>query len=218
MRPIDLIREDLGEEMWSDCELRLSSDGELLPSDQLSPFESSKTYVIHGKTGQFEFTTLPHGSYCLYLVNGRRAIRLTRDGREIEQVLEDAWQSLIDCDPVVLATLVLKFFDGGIHESHQVLRNSDCLISCEGIPKLFAKDYVFDESELAKSQKLIRATSVTPCGDTLVVRAVALRGWMHDKRNLGIERIHISKSGKVSLEERQVLSERIFEAVPPIMY
>lgn len=204
--------------MWRDCEPRLLSDGELEPAEELSPFEQPKTYIILGKTGQFDFTTLPHGSYCVYAVNGLRALRLTRAGKEIEQVLEENWQSLTDCDSVILARLILKFFDGGIRECHHVLANADGLVPRKEMPSQFSKGYVLDERELARSQKLIGTTSVTQQSDTIILRAVTLRGWMHDKRNLGIERIHISKLGRVSLEERQLLSERIYEAVPPIMY
>ena len=218
MTPIDLIRADLGEDNWKCCDLGATGATTLSPTEELCPFSSSQTYLVFGRTRQFDFTTLPHGSYCVYAVNGRKALRLTREGKEIEQLLEENWQSLNDCDSVILATLILKFFDGGIRETHQVVADAEALISRKGMPRLFAREYVFDEQELAKSQELIGATTVVQCGDTVALRAVTLRGWMHDRRNLGIERIHISKSGKVSLEERQVLSERIFEAVPPIMY
>ncbi|MCA9179504.1 MAG: hypothetical protein KDB14_33845 [Planctomycetales bacterium] len=67
-------------------------------------------------------------------------------------------------------------------------------------------------------QGLIGTTSASRSDDLFDIRAVTLCGWMHDKRNLGIEHIHISKSGAVHLEKREVLSKKIFKSVPQIRY
>jgi hypothetical protein len=205
------MKDDLGEEVWAECSPRTSSSGEIDPTDELSPFPTSKTYLIHGRTRQFDFPTLPHGSYCVYDANGRRAIRLTREGKEIESVLGENWLLLPKCDPVVLARLILKFFDGGIRATHRVLINAESLRS-DG------KHYVLNEKEFGKAEALIETTRFVFEDELLTIRAVTLCGWMHDKRNLGIEYIHISRSGDVQLDARQVLSKRIFKSVPAIRY
>lgn len=211
MRPTDLIRDHLGQETWNKCRPTLSFTGDLEAVEELSPFQSSKTYIIHGETGQFDFPTLPTGSYCVYVADGRKAIRLTRIGREIESVLKENWNTLPNCDPVVLTRLILKFFDGGIRSTHSVLPDADALYA-------FEMHYVLDEKEFKKSQELIGTTSVSRCEDMVVIRAATLCGWMHNKRNLGIEHIRISKSGEVHLDERKVLSNRIFKSVPQFRY
>ena len=212
MKSSDLIKSDLGEDVWAECWPRTSATGDLPTVDELSPFQSPRTYIIHGRTGQFDFPTLPHGSYCVYVADGRRAVRLTRAGKEIESVLKEKWDTLTDCNPVILASLILKFFDGGIRSTHRVLSGEDDLRAHE-------KNYVLNDRELERVRSLIGTTSSAyRSHDLLVIRAVTLCGWMHDKRNLGIERIHISKSGAVHLEKREVLSKKIFKSVPQIRY
>ena len=211
MRPSDLIRNDLGEELWAECSLRMSSTDKLPVVEELSPFQSSKTYFIYGKTRQFDFPTLPHGSYCIYDADGRKAIRLTRQGKEIESVLNSNWHILTECSPVILANLILTFFDGGIRSTHRILADADA-IHCHG------KNYVLNDLEFEKSQELIGTTSASRCDNAVVIRAVTLCGWMHDKQNLGIENIRILKSGEVQLEKRRVLSKKIFKSVPQIRY
>jgi hypothetical protein len=208
VKPIDLIKSDLGEDLWKACYPR--SIGELSPVENLSPFQSSKTYIVRGKTGQIDFVSLPHGSYCYYVVDHQKAVRLTRAGREIESVLRENWPTLQDCHPVKLASLILNFFDGGIRSSHAVLPDAE---------KLHAyQHHVLDNEELERVQDLIGTTIICCQEDEINIRAVTLCGWMHNKQNLGIERIRISKCGNVQLDKREVLSERIFKSVPQIMY
>lgn len=211
VKPSDLIRMDLGEKTWDECSLRTPHAGELSAVEDLSPFQSSKTYFIYGKTGQFEFPALPHGSYCVYVADGRRAVKLTRGGREIESVLKQNWPSLTECNPVRLAGLILKFFDGGLRFTHTVLPGADSLRS-------YGKAYVVDDREMAKVQHLIGTTSIIRLGSTVHIRAITLCGWMHDQRNLGIEHLQISTTGQVRLDKREVLSTKIFRSVPQLRY
>lgn len=211
MNPASLIKNDLGEDVWRDCIPRTTAEGELPAVEVLSPFQSLKTYIVHGKTGQFEFATLPHGSYCIYVADGRRAIRLTRAGKEIESVLQENWSALPACDPVILANLILKFFDGGIRATHRVLRDADALDS-------YGKGYILNQREWERIRDSIGKTLLSRHEDAVIIRAITLCGWMHDKRNLGIEHIRVLQSGKVQLEGRETLSKKIFTSVPQIRY
>ena len=111
----------------------------------------------------------------------------------------------------MLSSLILKFFDGGIRATHRVLANAESLRS-DG------KRYVLNEKEFGKAESLIETTRFIAEDDRFTIRAVTLCGWMHDKRNLGIEHIHISRSGDVQLDAREVLSKKIFKSVPAIRY
>jgi hypothetical protein len=135
---------------------------------------------------------------------------LTREGKEVESLLEQNWTSLPLCNPVVLASLILTFFDDGIHSTHQVLPNAKALHS--------PKRHVLDEEEMKNAQDFIGNTTVAQLDDSVVIRAVTLCGWMHDKGNLGIETIRVVRSGKVQLDKREVLSKQIFASVPSIRY
>ena len=217
MNPRNLIREKLGDDLWSKCHASTSSNGDLLAEEQLSPFPASKTYIIYGETGQFDFTMLPDGSYGIFIADGRKAVRLTRSGKEIESVLKENWDALTMCDPVALASLILKFFDGGIKSTHRVLSDANELRLFERDVG-FGREWVLNSREMEKAQDLIGNTTVVQLGDSVVVRAATLCGWMHMKENLGIENLRISRSGEVRLDKREVLSEKIFEAVPNVAY
>ncbi|MEW4453185.1 hypothetical protein AB1L30_10955 [Bremerella sp. JC817] len=212
MKPIDLIRKDLGEEVWSEC---YTLSREIEPDPRLSPFATSKTYMILGRCSQFDFPGIRIGTYCLYDANERRAIRLTRAGKEIETILSDNWAQLPNCDPQVLSQLIFMFFDGAMMSSHCVLQNSDSLRSF-GKGLSFGEEFVLDEKEFWKAEPNIETTRSTVKNDLLTIRVVTLSGWGFDKRNLGIEHIRISSSGDVELCPREVLSKKIFKSVPSI--
>jgi hypothetical protein len=208
MNPVDLIAADLGPELseqWKQC------SPDIKPIDELSPFAISNTYRIYGATRQFDFPCLPHGSYGLYDANGRRAIRLTIAGKEIEQVLKENWEHLPKCDAVKLASLVLKFYDGGIRSAHRVLKDRLTLLN-DG------RNYVLNQREVDRISANIGETAVELASGEIHLRAVTLCGWMHAKQNLGIEHLRIDENGKVRLDKRVVLTKKTFLSVPGIRY
>ena len=157
---------------------------------------------------------LPRGSFGYYAANGREAVRLTRTGKEIERVLAAEWAGLPAQNSVKLASFVLEFYDGGIKASHHVLADAEELRAMSAPPS----DYRINESVLSLALPALGKTSCKVDGDTVKLRAVTLCGWMHDKQNLGIEMITISKNGAVHLGQREVLAENIFDEVPGILY
>jgi hypothetical protein len=214
MNPVELIKQHLGTAEWEQCKKSWLEPAIIKQADELSPFPTFKTYVVHGTTRQFDFPMLPHCSYAVYAANGFKAVRLTQTNKEIEKILAEEWSSLAACDPVVLARLVLKFYDGGIQASHDILRNVNDLT------EIYKSDrgYVLNDGQYASTIDRVGSTEIQKQAEAVVLRVVTLRGWMHDKRNLGIERIHIIQSGRVSLERREVLSSKIFKSVPAIRY
>lgn len=214
MNPVDLIKRHLGPVEWERCRRGWAEGSIINLQEELSIFRDYKIYLVHGQTEQFDFPMLPHGSYGYYAANGREAVRLTRAGKEIERILEAEWDSLPAQDPVKLASLVLGFYDGGIKASHRVLAGADDLRDLARPPR----HYPINEDAFAKALPAIGETSCNVEGNTIKLRAVTLCGWMHDKRNLGIETIAILKDGTVNPGPRKVLAKKIFDEVPPIMY
>jgi hypothetical protein len=160
------------------------------------------------------------GSYAYFAVNEHRALRLTRKNREIESVLAEEWNDLPSADPVRLAKLVLPFYDGGMNASHQVLRDADelCGMTKYGAPPVDS-GYRFHPRKLAAVLPRIGTTRTAVLAEgELSVRAVTLLGWMHLKRNLGIESFVIRSSGEIRFDKRIVLTKRIFARVPMIYY
>jgi len=214
MNPVDLIKRDLGPDQWNRCRQGWAEGSIINFQEDLSFFRGFKIYLVRGQTQQFDFPMLPHGSYGYYAANGREAVRLTRAEKEIQRILEAEWASLPAQNAVKLASFVLGFYDGGIKASHRVLAGADDLRDLARPPR----DYRINEAVFAKALSVIGETSCKIEGDSIKLRAVTLCGWMHDKRNLGIETIAISKDGTVALGPREVLAEKIFDEVPGIMY
>jgi len=146
----------------------------------------------------------------MFAANGHAAIRLTRKNKEICSILSQEWEHLPNSNPVVLASLILKFYDGGIRSSHRVIRHAGDLYE-------IGPNYKLNEREFNKTCDSIGETTTTR-GDELEIRAVTLMGWMHNKRNLGIEHITINPSGVVTMKPRMLLSKRIFKSTPQIRY
>ncbi len=215
MDPVELIKRDLGADGWAAaCRSRREPIQEL---DEQCPFVRYKLFVVSGQMRQFDFPTLPHGSYGYYAANGFTATRLTRESKEIESILADEWSDLPAADPVLLASVVLKFFDGGIKASHHVLKDVGSLRDF-GESKYSSKNYELNERQLAKVLAKIGETNSVLSRDHLAIRAVTLCGWMHRKQNLGVESFTIDQKGNVSFARRCVLSRRIFARVPGIRY
>ena len=80
------------------------------------------------------------------------------------------------------------------------------------------QDFRVNEKALDRARRRIGTTSCKCEGSSITLRAVTLRGWMHRKCNLGIERLTISKDGTVKLAPRAVLAKNIFAQVPQLEY
>jgi hypothetical protein len=214
MNPIHLIKNDLGEHGWERAHRAWAEPSIIVLEEALSVFDSYKIYRVQGDDYQFDFPMLPHCSFGYYAANGREAVRLTRAGKEIQRILAKEWPSLIKASPVHLASLILCFFDGGIKASHRVLADASDLRSMCQAPR----EYRLNEKAFAKALPELGVTACQMEEKVVVLRAITLLGWMHDKRNLGIEKLTIHENGNVVLSERRVIAEKIFDKVPAIMY
>jgi hypothetical protein len=214
MNPVDLIKSDLGEEGWRIARRSWAETSILVLDEELSVFSTYKIFRVHGITGQFDFPILPHCSYGYYAANGKEAVRLTRANKEIQRILASDFPSFAKANPVRLASLILCFYDGGIQASHSVLADADDLRAMCRPPRHFH----LDERAFATALPNLGITSCSVEGELIVLRAITLLGWMHDKRNLGIEVLLIAEDGAVALRPRLVLAKRVFDKVPGIRY
>jgi hypothetical protein len=214
MNPVDLIKRHLGPVEWERCRQAWAEGSIVNFQQELDVFPDHKIYLVHGQTQQFDFPMLPHCSYAYYAANGREAVRLTRAGKEIEGIFAANWSSLPAQNPVKLASLVLGFYDEGIKASHHVLADVNELLAMCNRPRT----YRVNEDSLASVRARIGTTTCKMEDDIVKIRAVTLCGWMHCKQNLGVETIAISNEGIVTLGEREVLAEKIFDEVPGVIY
>jgi hypothetical protein len=213
MQPLELIRQSLGTEGWALARSSWAESSIIRMDETRSILPSFKIYSVQGATDQFDFPMLPHCSYGYFAANGSEAFQLTRKNREVERILKIDSSSLPTVSPYALAELVLPFYEDGIKESHRVLRNVAEL-------EVMCADGHFD---IDPEQRTRRPTTNCRLGlemtdNTIRLRVLTLRGWMHMKANLGIETIAIESDGHVSFGKREVWSEKVFRRFPAIMY
>jgi len=214
MNPVDRIKEDLGQVQWARCCDGWREEHIIQHQTDLNIFERFQIYVIQGKTYQFDFPSLPYGSYCYYAANDREAVRLRRKGRAIEKILAAEWSSLPARDPVKLSSFILSLYGGGIMRSHSVLADAEELRDMAAPPR----DYRIKSRALARALPAIGVTSCKVENGIVTLRAITLRGWMHRAANLGIETITIAQNGRVKLAWRKTLARKIFDQFPDIEY
>lgn len=213
MQPQELIRRALRSENWALAQSSHASSEIVERVDALCLLPSYDIYIVRGAFNQFDFPSLPSGSYGYYAANGREAFQLTRRHKEIERLLRVDWAVLPTLSPCALAGLVLPFYDGGIKERHRVLSGVEALEQYRA-----NRHYELDENQMSllPTQDLIPSIEATE--NRIHIRVLTLRGWMHRKVNLGVETITIESDGRVSLDQRKVWSEKIFRRIPHILY
>lgn len=206
MDPHELIKADLGITNFRD-EMMSVYDGGMPPI-----FPSHKLFVVRGYDDRFDFVSLPTGSYTYYAVTHDSAIRLTRDGKEIESVIEREWNAIPAVDIVEFTQFVLQFYEDGIKRSHHVLRDVHDLRSMQG------EHRILNAKAISQIANQVGETQLCSGDDQYQIRAVTLCGWMHEKQELGIESVSITNHGEVSLGARQILCRKTFLKLPAIMY
>jgi hypothetical protein len=210
MDPVALVRHALGEDAWHG---RNRKNGLIKPkvAEDVSAFQDLKVYRCYGATGQFEFRCLPSGSYCLLAANETTAVKLTRAGGELRSIIRSNWYRLLECDPLKLARLVLRLASDSRHEDHAVLADINAI-------RHYRDGYVVNEEEWSRNADRAGRTSIKLYSDTILLRALTLLGWMHEKYDLGVETVSIKPDGIPRFEPRQVLSVRTFTEVPFLLY
>lgn len=184
-------------------------------SDQL-PLEFHRLFIVRGTTRQFDFLSLPSGRYAYWCANGSTAWQIKADGTGLGRLISENWHNLTDQDPVKVAAFLLLFTGKGIRNAHSVKRDSADIQSVVTTKGIFG-GYVINERELAKVGN--EGTRwVDKSADRATLQALTLMGWMHDKRNLGIETIHIEREGAISYAKRNVISQEVFKGTPLIRY
>lgn len=213
MQPLELIRRLLGVDGWALARSAWAESSIIRMDEALSILPSFKIYRVQGETDQFDFPMLPHCSYGYFAANGSEAFQLTRENREVERILKIDWSSLSTVSPYALAKLILPFYEDGIKESHRVLQNA---VELEAMCAV--GHFEIDPEQWTRLPATNGRLGMEITDNTIRLRVLTLRGWMHMKANLGIETIAIESDGHVSFGKREVWSEKVFRRFPAIMY
>jgi hypothetical protein len=184
-------------------------------SDEL-PLEYHRLFIVWGESRQYDFPSLPSGRYAYWCANDSTAWQIKADGTGLGKLISENWHSLTDQDPVKVAAFLLLFTGKGIRNTHSVKRDRadiQSMVTTKGMDA----GYVINERELAKLGNVVTRW-VDKSADRATLQALTLMGWMHEKRNLGIETVHLEREGAVSYAKRNVISQEVFKETPLIMY
>ncbi len=214
MDPLIILKESIGSDRLAEAgQSWIDQINEI--TDELPVF-SSRVFMIRGGRKTFDFPVLPSGSLGYWCANGREAWPILADGTGLDKLLSGSWPKLSDADPVKLASFILRFNGQGIRYGHSVLRDVNHLSTVNN-GRIGSDGYRLNDRELRKTNgELTEYLSVDD--DLVVISALTLMGWMHDKRNLGVETIQITRDGKVRYEKRRVISKKIYKSIPAIKY
>lgn len=186
-------------------------------SDEL-PLEYHRLFIVWGESSQYDFPSLPSGRYAYWCANDSTAWQIKADGTGLGKLISENWHSLTNQDPVKVATFLLLFTGKGSRNTHHVIRDRADIQSMVTTYDILGEGgYVINERELAKVGDLC-TWWVDKSADRATLQALTLMGWMHDKRNIGIETVHIEREGAVSYAKRYVISQNVFKETPMIMY
>ena len=201
-----LIRSDLENSGIDHSSMSISGVG------QTQLFQKHRIYIVRGGYSQFEFVSLPNGSYCYYSVRHASAICLTRKNLEIQNLLQREWDYLPSLNLSRVVEFVLNFYDGGIKNSHHVINDLNDLNQMDG------QHRKINRAAIQPVSNEIGSTTITLDNDVYKIRAITLMGWMHAKQDLGIERLSIHRTGEIEFDAREVLCQNTFTKLPGILY
>ena len=141
----------------------------------------------------------------------------------INELVAERWEFLFFQPADLLGNLLMQVFHGGLC-SHVILADADKLAEYGWFTAYGSHgarkecDYEISKDEYKRVRRQIGRTVKSRVGDSIVLRLVTICGWMHKKDELGIERITLRPDGSIEFAQRQILSERIFEKMPDLMY
>lgn len=214
MDPLKILKESIGSDRLAEAGLSWNNPINEI-TDELPDF-SSRVFMIRGGLKTFDFPMLPSGSLGYWCANGREAWPILADGTGLDKLLSGSWANLPGADPAALASFILRFNGQGIRYGHSVLRDVNHL-STVNKGRIGSDGYRLNDRELKKTNgEITEFLSIDD--DLVVISALTLMGWMHDKRNLGVEIIKITRDGKVGYEKRRVISKKIYKSVPAVKY
>ena len=192
------------------CNLGLSSVGEYA-----GMFPETQIFAITGYG--FERPSLPGGSY-MYFAFDRANIdtpflELTPRSSALDRILAANWNVLPNLSPVQLADFILTMNTVGT-EYHEVLADM------AELDKQSRRDQGFvlndDAHCLMINSPFTTSTETTP--DGILIHALTLFGWMHEKQNLGVTSITVTRGGDLHFGDRQTICEPVFRDTPDIWY
>lgn len=176
-------------------------------------FPDTNVLVVRGSG--FERPALPDGSYmyCAFDQHSREVVELTPRNSALKQLLHRNWDVLPQLSPVSLADFILTIQTVGT-VYHEVLTD------LSDLDKEGRRDegFVLNDRATRLGTEMELSTWLDSSADELVIHALTLLGWMHEKQNLGVTDISVLRDGNVVTGKRQTVCEPVFLEIPWIWY
>ena len=176
-------------------------------------FQRHKMFLAFGNSSDFDFVTLPSGTFGHFAKRGNVVTWIRRGTDSLRCLLRDEWNILPNTNLCELVEFILGFMvDNPIKNGHNVVQDVNAL-------RMMDSEYrKIDVYELERVADDIGTTTLLSTGTTHTIRFVSLCGWMHTKQELGWNVLQINAEGQCSVSDRKVISQRIFATLPNIRY
>lgn len=189
------------------------------PFDDGGWLRASCVFFVFTRDGLLEGRVLPSGgSFGLFALGPGGLQYLNRQPERLAELLRHEDLSLETCSPMVLAELVSEALGRDGNEAHAVLSSQEHLERYDGGLDVVRDQYQLNPTEWERVRHLVHAPAITGTKATgWQLEFCSLFGWMHLKENLVRHRFRLSGEYHI-VQEQQILSRRIFKAVPGIRY
>lgn len=181
-------------------------------------FRASCVFWVFARDRILDAPVLPSGgSFGLFALGAGGFRCLSQQRRHFERLLREEGRPLEECDSLVLASLLAKALlrQGSI--SHDVLESADLSEYRGGLGR-FGGGYQLDVREWERVRARVIAPAISgDAGTGWRLDFCSVVGWMHQKQTLVRHLFRFRPDFRMSAWKR-VLSRRIFERTPSIMY
>lgn len=191
--------------------------GDLIPLEEAGFFKTQRVFIAYGETDLLPHRCLPNGSLGYFAFDGRVVRMIGRSLPSLSKLFAAERRPLQEADPVPLAQFICDVAlprDGSGHSVVAAVED----IEQFGRSDSFGGDYRVNRVKLDRVRDLIEPPAVLPHERGWTLRFTTLYGWMHEKQELGVERLEVSPMFEFQRSDRQVLARGIFAGTPSVIY
>ena len=181
----------------------------------------SGTHFFYLAGSDFERPSLPNGSYLIFSASQKKGnvgfFEFSPRNDSLKNHLAAYWTQLPSMPSVQLAQFIFEMQIVGT-VNHDVISSAADLEGYTFADHSSPADYVLSEHGREFAERNEYRTTFGQNRDVLVIDALTLLGFKHDKQNFGQTSIEISIDGSVEIGERRCICDPVFARIPSIWY
>ncbi len=190
------------------------------PFDDGGFFERQRIFFVNVRGHHLEGQMLPSGGsfgYCAALDDGTYRYLNRRPGN-LSLAFQREGRPLSEGKARPLAELFVECLGRRGNNSHHVVESSADILEYGSHRKGRHNQYVVNSEALEQHGPSLQPPSIIDEDEAWVVRCHTVYGWMHQKTDLISNHYRVDKASFAIERESDVLSRKIFTAVPMIRY